>query len=121
MRKSKILLPFFILCLISSGCYKMDKKEELNINFNDNKLSASYLRYYIDSILNKNIPDSIVSKFIGDESIFGPQERIIYFHTHPQEYFLIGFHATPCHIKRIYNKNLSEEASIAGKILGRRT
>jgi peptidoglycan/LPS O-acetylase OafA/YrhL len=102
----KLLLCY--LALIFSSCYTVNEHTYLRIVFNESKLSAVYLNSYVDSVRNNGIiiPDSIKEFFFNGDKI-SDNERLIYFESSPQEWYLINFDATPCWIEAIYSPLVS--------------
>lgn len=105
--KSKLVLLVFLLFGFSS-CYSVNEHTYLRIVFNNSKLNSIYLNNYIDNVRNNGIivPDSIKEIFF-DEAKISANERLIYFKSKPEEWYLINFDATPCWIEAIYNPSLS--------------
>lgn len=87
----------------------INDRQYLSITFNDSKLNTVFLEHFVDSIKNKNgkIPDSVLMLFFKGDSIYS-QERLLHF-SNPDEWYLIGFDATPCWIINVYNKEISSE------------
>jgi hypothetical protein len=117
MRKV-ILLFYFFLFIGCSSClnnfYGTNSHPYLNIVPDNIKLANSYIKFYIDSVLNKNkiLPDSIKSQFYisNDQKELSLTDRIVHFKNNPEEWYLIAFDATPCWIASIYSPSISNIA-----------
>lgn len=106
----KIKIAFIgILSVALVACYKIDRRDYLSIVFNDSKLKPSYLKKYIDDVVNRDsVQDSIIYMFSGVDTL-RDDERVIYFKENPKEYYLLCFDASPCWIQYIYNERLSKD------------
>ncbi|WP_299578862.1 hypothetical protein [Mucilaginibacter sp.] len=116
--KKKIAL---LVCLfIQISCYKMTTYSYLFIDFKESRISGSFLKMYIDSVLNKNliVPDSVNYIFLSG-NILNDQERIIHFKNEPDEWYMINFTTEPCWIGTIYNKKLADTLINNRTLLGK--
>jgi hypothetical protein len=106
--QNKLVLSILFLIFVFSSCYTVNEHTYLNIVYNESKLNADYLNSYVDSVRNNGvtIPDSIKEIFFNGRKMFD-NERLVYFGSKPQEWYLINFDATPCWIEAIYNPGLS--------------
>ena len=107
-QQNKLVLGILFLLFIFSSCYTVNEHTYLRIVFNESKLNAVYLNNYVDSVRNNGIiiPDSIKEIFFNGDKMSN-NERLIYFESKPQEWYLINFDATPCWIEAVYNPALS--------------
>lgn len=111
MKINQLAIFSFVL-VISSGClYTVNEQDSLSIVFNDSKLSARFIKNYIDSVRNKGliIPGAIEAAFYNGDSLRW-DESLVYFNSSPKEWYLVNFSSTPGSIERIYNPDLSREA-----------
>jgi len=107
MKFRQLIFCLFIF-ITMPGCYRVNESDSLSIVFNDSKLSATFIKTYIDSVRNKNliIPDSIKAVFFKGDSI-RRDETLVYFSNSPKEWYLVNFSSTPGAIERIYNPLLA--------------
>jgi hypothetical protein len=110
-----IFFSFLTLCSCKScvhNLYGTNSVSTLDIQFENSKIKGIFLKYYIDSVLNRNIvfEDSIKSIFYlsnAHSSSLPDNVRLIHFKEYPEEWYLIGFEIRPCWIKAIYNNKIS--------------
>jgi hypothetical protein len=118
----KLILLGLILSIMScSSFYGTNSYTYLNILPDSTNFKSSYIEFYIDSVLNKHvvIPDSIKSQFYisSEQKDLFEEDRLVYFTSYPDEWYLIAFDANPCWIKMVYTKRLNKDYPIANPSL----